>query len=129
MLDDADFGAEAAIHLCEFQPDIAAADDGQMPWQRVEMDDRGAGEIVDIVDPGQVGDDRPRADIEENARCGQRLAVDADGLRVLETGVAVDYGHAVHAGEPADQAVAGVHGHGFGTGPDHLHVDGDLARY
>ena len=39
-LDDRHLGAEAAIHLREFEPDIAAADDHQMPRQRVELEDR-----------------------------------------------------------------------------------------
>ena len=34
LLDDGHLGAEAAVHLREFEPDIAAADDDQMPRQR-----------------------------------------------------------------------------------------------
>ena len=45
-LDDRHLGAEAAVHLREFEPDIAAADDRQMPRQRVEIEDRRVGEIV-----------------------------------------------------------------------------------
>ncbi len=30
--DDGDFGAEAAVHLREFETDIAAADDGEVAW-------------------------------------------------------------------------------------------------
>ena len=39
-LDDRHLGAEAAVHLREFEPDIAAADDDQVPRQRVEREDR-----------------------------------------------------------------------------------------
>ena len=41
------------------------------------------------MDTRQLGDNRPRADIEEDARRSQRLAVDADGLRAFETGMVV----------------------------------------
>ena len=36
LFDDRDLGAEAAVHLGELEPDVAAADDDQMPGQDVE---------------------------------------------------------------------------------------------
>ena len=40
LLDHRDLGSEAAEHLGEFQPDIAAADDDQMLGQEVELHHR-----------------------------------------------------------------------------------------
>ncbi len=44
-LDDRHFGAEPPVHLCEFEPDIAAADDDEMLRHPVECQDRGIGEV------------------------------------------------------------------------------------
>ena len=66
-LDHRHLGAEAAIHLREFEPDIAAADDRQMPRQRVELEDRRVGEVVDLVEARHVGHAGAAAEIEEDA--------------------------------------------------------------
>ena len=45
LLDDGDLGAEAAVHLRELEPDVAAADDHQVARQRVEREHRRVGEV------------------------------------------------------------------------------------
>ena len=41
-------GAEPAVHLRELQGDVAAADDHQMLWHRVEFEDADVGHVVDV---------------------------------------------------------------------------------
>ena len=68
LLDDRHLGAEAAVHLREFEADVAAADDDQMPRQRVELQDRAVGQRRHVVDAGHVGNARAAAHIDEDAR-------------------------------------------------------------
>ena len=65
-LDHGHAGAEAAVHLRELQRDVAAADDDQMLWQRVEFEDADIGQVVDVGQPRHVGHHRPAADVEED---------------------------------------------------------------
>ena len=67
-LDHRHLRTEAAEHLRELQPDIAAADHRQMPRQGVQLQDRGVGQVVDRVDAGQVRHRGATADVEEDAR-------------------------------------------------------------
>ena len=71
--DDRDLAAEAAEHLGEFEADIAAADDHQMPRQEIDLHHRAVGEEGDLVEPGHVGHDGPSADIDEDPLGAQPL--------------------------------------------------------
>jgi hypothetical protein len=51
-LDDRHRGAEPPVHLREFEPDIAAADDDQMLGKPVESEQRGIGQIRHLVHTG-----------------------------------------------------------------------------
>ena len=55
LLDDRDLGAEAPVHLREFEPDVAAADDHEMLGHPVEREDRAVGEVGDLTDARHVG--------------------------------------------------------------------------
>ena len=48
-LDDRHLGAEAPIHLREFEADVAAADDDEMPRHAVEREHRRVGEIRHVA--------------------------------------------------------------------------------
>ena len=71
-LHDGHLSAEAAVHLCELKADIAAADDDQMPRQRVELENRRVGQGGDTVDSRQVRNARAAADIDEDVLRGER---------------------------------------------------------
>ena len=61
--------AEAAEHLREFEPDIAAADDHQVPRHAVELQHRACwSDTATSIDAGHVGHERAAADIDEDAR-------------------------------------------------------------
>ena len=47
--------AEAAVHLRKLKPNVAAADDDEVPRHAVELEDRGVGQVGDDVDAGHVG--------------------------------------------------------------------------
>ena len=85
--DDRDLAAEPAIDLCEFEPNIAAADHDQVPRQDIELENRAIGEIVDLVEPRHVRNESASADIDEyllrlqclitnrNLACGDKSGV------------------------------------------------------
>src|ERR1700758_1961006 len=49
-LDDRPLAAEASIHLGEFEPDIAASDDHQMPRQKIDRHHRGVRQIRNLIE-------------------------------------------------------------------------------
>src|SRR5262245_31374816 len=65
-LDDRDLGAEASKHLTEFETDVTAADDDQVPRKKVHRHHRAIGERVDLAKPRHVGNERPAADVDED---------------------------------------------------------------
>jgi hypothetical protein len=71
LLDDRHVRTEAAEHLGEFQPDIAAADDDEVFRHLAELHHRDIVEIGHVPDTGEVGHDSPSADIEEDLSGGQ----------------------------------------------------------
>src|SRR5208282_3244454 len=70
-LDDAHAAAEAAIGLCEFQSDIAAADDDQMVGKSIELERPDIGERVCRRKAGNIRNRRMRPEIESHAIAGQ----------------------------------------------------------
>ncbi len=54
FLDHGDGGAEPTEDLGELEPDIAAADDHQMPGQGVEFEQRRVGEETDLIDAREI---------------------------------------------------------------------------
>ena len=56
-LDDGDLAAEAAEHLPELEPDVAAADDDEVLGDEVDVHHRAVGEERHLVDAGHVGND------------------------------------------------------------------------
>ena len=90
LLDDGDLGTEAPVHLGELERDVAAADDDEMFRQRVQVEDSDVGHVVDVGEPRHVRHHGPAADVEEDLVGLQNLVVDADGVRIGETGMAAD---------------------------------------
>ena len=66
FFDNGDFASETAEDLCEFEADIAAANDDEVTWEGVELEDADIGEVGDFVDAGKVGDDGAAADVDED---------------------------------------------------------------
>jgi hypothetical protein len=81
-------GAEAAEHLGELQPDIAAADDHQVLGQRRRAAScrHWSGTRCRPI-PGMSGRVGAAADIEEDLRGGQQVVADPHGVGALEAGV------------------------------------------
>ena len=90
LLDHGHPGAEAAVHLGELQRDVAAADDDEMLWQRVEFEDADVGQVVDVGQSRDVRHHRAAADVEEDPVGLQQLVADPHGVRILEAGVAAN---------------------------------------
>ena len=67
LLDDRDVGAEAPVHLREFEPNVAAADDHEMLRYPVERKDRAVGEIGNFADARHLGHRGAAADVDEDA--------------------------------------------------------------
>ena len=121
---DRHLGAEAPVHLGELQADVAAADDDEVPRQRVERQDRGVGEERHVVDAGQIGHVRAAADVDEDARRRQPLVADADACPA-DSNRAWPWKtvQPVHAAQPALDAGARVRRHRVGARLDPGHVD------
>lgn len=66
LLDHCYFAAKAGIHLGEFESDVTAADDSQMLRQKVDVHHAGVGQIIDLIEAGEVWHPRPPADVDED---------------------------------------------------------------
>src|SRR5277367_4326358 len=80
-------GPEAAVHLRELQCDVAAAEDDQVGWQRVEFEDRDVGEELDIGESRDIRHHRTASDVEEDPVSMQEVLADTQRVWILETGV------------------------------------------
>ena len=80
VLDDGHPRAEAAHGLRQFQPDVAAADDDQMLWQAVEVQQLDVGHRPSGNKAGHVGHGRVRAQVQEHS-----LAADPARAAVSQT--------------------------------------------
>ena len=109
-LDDGHPGPEAAVHLRELQRDVAAPDDDEMGWHRIEFEDRHVGEELDIGQSRNVRHHRTPAHIEKDPVGPQELVADPQRVRVLESGMPADERATVHALQPAfDTGAVGQH--------------------
>ena len=107
-LDDRDLRAETPIHVGELKPDIASADDDQVPWDGIELEDRRVGEVVDSANPRHVGYACTAADIDEDARRLQQALAHPDDIRALEPSMPFDDGQAIHTAQPLFDIRAGI---------------------
>ena len=82
--DDRDLGAEPAEHLRELETDVAAADDHQMLWHRVEVEDADVREVIDVGQTGDIRGRRTAAGVEENLLTGDLLVTDLQRVWVEE---------------------------------------------
>src|ERR1700756_5716150 len=64
--DDRYPAAKAAVHLAEFEADIAAADNDEMARQKIDVHDRRIRQIGHVVYAGHWRDQRPAADIDKD---------------------------------------------------------------
>src|SRR5205814_8995291 len=88
---DGDAAPEAGVHLCELEPDVAAADDDEVLGQKVDVHDRRIVQIRDLGDPGHIRHQRAAADVDEDLLRLEQPVPDADRLRALETGVSLEH--------------------------------------
>ncbi len=65
-LDDGDFAAETSEHLPEFETDVAAADDDQVPGKEVEVHHRAVVEVFDLLETRQPRHGGAAADVDED---------------------------------------------------------------
>ena len=86
---DRDLAAEPPVHLGEFQPDIAAADDHQVARHEVDGHHRAVRQIGHLIEPGQVWHQSPAADIDEDAFGGEERITDLNLVRRDEAAMAV----------------------------------------
>ena len=105
VLDDAHPRAEAAEHLRELEPDVAAADDDQVLGQHVELHHRRVGEHRHVGQAGPVGQRGTAAHVDEDAWRREHPIPHGDRARPGEAGVAPDQLEPGGAAQPARQAV------------------------
>src|SRR6201987_969083 len=99
--DDRYLAAKAAIHLAEFEADIAAADNDEMVRQKIDVHHRRIRQVGHFVYAGHWRHQRPAADIDKDPSSAQPLAGDFHRLRRREPGVAAverDVGGFLEAG-------------------------------
>ena len=123
-LDDGDFAAETSEHLPEFETDVAAADDDQVPGNEVELHHRAVGEVLDLLEARQPRHGGAAADVDEDPLRREPVCIETHRVPRLEAGVgAIDRAplHGLQPGLDADprltrdRVLAGLHT---------LHVDG-----
>ena len=122
-LDDGDLAAEAPEDLAELEPDVAAAHDDEVLGQHVELEHPGARQVLDAVEAGQLRDEGPRADVEEDPVALEPLAVHLDGLGRDEARVPADQLDVLHALEPVGDAAVRLAGDRLHARVDAGHVD------
>src|SRR5262249_3548362 len=82
--DDRYLAAKAAVHLAEFEADIAAADDDEMARQKIDVHHRRIRQIGHVVYTGHWRHHRPATDIDKDPFSPQPLAWDFHHLRRCE---------------------------------------------
>ena len=87
-LDDRHLAAEAAVHLPEFEADIAPADNDEMVRQKIDVHHRRIRQVWRFLDAGHRRRRRPAADVDKNPGSAEPLAGDFHGLRRHEASVA-----------------------------------------
>jgi hypothetical protein len=122
-LDDRDGAAEAAVHLAEFETDVAPADDHQMARQGVERHHRGVRQVRHLVEAGKRRQHGAAADIDEDARCDEPLAADLDRARRDKPGVAAVEGQVGSVFEGGGEPIARLGDNRVSPGLDPLHID------
>jgi hypothetical protein len=95
LLDDGHPRAEPPHGLCQFEPDVAAAHDNQVPGQPVQVEELDVSHRPGRGQAGQVGHCRVGAQVQEDAVAADPAGTAAgqfhlDGPRLGEAGVAHD---------------------------------------
>ena len=156
-VDERDLAAEAAVHLRELQPDVAAADDDQVLGQHLQVQDGRVGQVVHPVEPGERRHERARSHVDEDPLGLQQGVAHADPVSGLEAGVPLvdravgerpepaldaDLGRArdrvlarlharhvdAHGAVDHDAEVGGPARHVRGAGAGHQRLGGDAAH-
>ena len=77
-LDDGDFAAETTEHLSKLEPDIATADDDEMPWKKIDVHHRRVREIWNLIDARHIWDAGTATGIDEDFVGGKAGVADGD---------------------------------------------------
>ena len=125
--DDGDRAAEAPVHLGKFEADIAAADDHQMPRQKIDRHHRGVGQIGNLVETGHRRHRRAAADIDEDPLGPQPLAADFDLARRQEPRMAAMQFAVRVCFERGGQTISELRHHRVLARLDPFHIDRDPA--
>jgi len=113
--------------LPEFEPDIAAAYDDQMPRQKIDLHHRRMGQIGDLLNARHRRHQRSPADIDENALGPKPLGPDLDLARRDKPGMTAVEGAVVSVFQCCGQTVSRLLDDGVLARFDSLHVDADVA--
>ena len=125
FLNDGHLAAETPVHLREFERNVAAADDDEVTRQDVEIQHRGVGQVVDLVEASHVGHEGAASHIEEDAIGRQQFFSDPDLVRRLKARMGFVDGAIGHAFQPSLQAGARFSRDGILSGLHPFHVDTD----
>jgi hypothetical protein len=98
-----------------------------MPRQEIDVQHRAVGEVVDLVEAGDVGHGGAAADIDEDLVGAEHLRPDRDLVRRHEARLALVDGAVLELLHRSLDALAGAAGDGVLARLDLLHVDRDLA--
>src|SRR5580704_3842993 len=100
-LDNGDFTPKPAVHLREFQADIAAAYDDQVARKEVDIHDGAVVKVWDSFDTGHLRQHCATAYVDEYPIRREPLRASAHLLRGLEATVALVHGAVCHTSQPA----------------------------
>ncbi len=109
--DDRYLAAKAAVHLAEFEADIAAADNDEMVRQKIDVHHRRIRQVGHFVSAGHWRHQRPAADIDKDPLSAQPPSIVCSGsdfhrLRRREPGVAAIEGDICSVFEGRDELVS-----------------------
>jgi hypothetical protein len=92
-LHDCHLRAEPAVHLREFQSDVAPAHDNEMIGQETEVHHGTVRQIGHFSDAGHVWSERARTDIDKNPLRFERAAIHRGCVGARKAGVSTDQPH------------------------------------
>jgi hypothetical protein len=118
---------EAAIDLGKLEADVAAADHDQVLRQFVELEQSGAGQVIDLVEPRQVRHARPGPDVQKDLLGAQKLLTHLNGVRTFEPRMAAVQRDVHHPFEPAGDPSVRLSGDLSHSRLDLFHVCADPA--
>src|SRR5580704_11707655 len=125
LVDNRDFCAEPAKHVCELEADISAPNDEQVGRHGFKIEDGGAGQEGDRIHSGHIRHQGARAHVEEDMLRFNEIIIDTQDMGRLEHGCSGQDGTIRRAPEPLFDPGAGLQNDPILAGFDGSHVNGD----